>query len=178
MEKLNAAAKEFEKYQKFLSENGLYDYQDMIAWVVKAFKENENMLAEYQERFLYILIDEYQDTNGSQKEIIDLLTDFWDEPNLFIVGDDDQSIFRFQGANLRNIMSFHKKHPHAEKIVITKNYRSSQHILNLAKSLIEENSEKAYERNPSLEKERLRMRTRDSQLRHSSTTPRRTRKRE
>lgn len=152
MEKLKAGAKEFEKYQAFLAETGRYDYQDMIAWVVKAFSENENMLAEYQERFLYILVDEYQDTNGAQNEIINLLTNFWDNPNIFIVGDDDQSIFRFQGANLRNIMDFYGRHKDAEKIMITKNYRSSQNILNSAKSLIEGNSERLINEIPGLEK--------------------------
>ena len=153
MEKLKAAAGEFPRYQEFLKATNCYDYQDMISWLVKAFQENENMLATYQERFLYILVDEYQDTNGSQNEIINLLTNFWDNPNIFIVGDDDQSIFRFQGANLRNIMSFYERHKASvEKIMITKNYRSSQKILNTAASLIEKNSERLINEIPELEK--------------------------
>lgn len=157
IEKLKAGAKEFDNYQKFLNEKhgmykGRYDYQDMIAWVVRAFKENENILATYQERFLYILVDEYQDTNGAQNEVINLLTNFWDNPNIFIVGDDDQSIYRFQGANLRNIMSFYHANPNSEKVMITKNYRSSQNILNSAMSLIEGNSERLINEIPGLEK--------------------------
>ncbi|MDP4008255.1 MAG: ATP-dependent DNA helicase [Candidatus Peregrinibacteria bacterium] len=152
IEKLKAGAKEFDNYQKFLNDKERYDYQDMIAWIVKAFKEDENMLATYQERFLYILVDEYQDTNGAQNEIINLLTNFWDSPNIFIVGDDDQSIYRFQGANLRNIMSFYHTHPTSEKVMITQNYRSSQNILNSAMSLIEGNNERLINEIPGLEK--------------------------
>ncbi len=153
MDQLRVAVKEFPKYKKNLEDSERYDYQDMILWVIKAFKENENILARYQEQFLYILVDEYQDTNGSQNEVLNLLINYWEEPNIFIVGDDDQSIFRFQGANLRNIMSFYHKYQNSVKtIVITKNYRSSQSILDTAQVLIERNSERLVSEIPNLEK--------------------------
>ena len=143
MEILLAAAQEFPQYQKMLKKTGKYDYQDMIAWVTIAFSQKEEILAKYQEQFLYILVDEYQDTNGLQNQLIDLLTNYWQDPNIFIVGDDDQSIFRFQGANLRNIMYFYKKYENTVKtIVLSKNYRSSSSILKTAESCIENNKER------------------------------------
>jgi len=154
MEILLAAVREFPKYTKMLKDTGRYDYEDMILWVLKAFQENQEILARYQEQYLYILVDEFQDTNGSQNEILNLLSSFWENPNIFVVGDDDQSIFRFQGANLRNIMSFYKKHEDSiEKVVVSKNYRSSQKVLDLAKDLIEENKERLISEIPGLEKD-------------------------
>ena len=145
MDMISAWSELFDKYQKYLEENNSFDYQDMILWVIKAFKDKKNpdILAKYQEKYQYILVDEFQDTNWSQNEIVSLLTDFWDEPNIFVVWDDDQSIFRFQGANLRNIMDFYLKHKNSVKnIVLEKNYRSSQEILDVAKSSIEFNTER------------------------------------
>ena len=78
----------------------------MINWVIEAFESNENLLRRYQEQFQYILVDEYQDTSGSQNKIVELLINFWDKPNVFVVGDDDQSIYRFQGANVENMLAF------------------------------------------------------------------------
>ena len=78
----------------------------MINWVIKAFEENKNLLANYQEKFQYILVDEYQDTSGTQNKIVELLVSYWENPNVFVVGDDDQSIYRFQGANVENMETF------------------------------------------------------------------------
>ena len=142
MAKLIAWAKLFEQYQKLLKESNSFDYQDMILWVIKAFKSNPEILAKYQEQFLYTLVDEFQDTNGSQKEILDLLNWFWESPNIFVVWDDDQSIFRFQGANLKNILSFYKDYNDVKTVVLKRNYRSSQKVLDLAKSSIEFNLER------------------------------------
>ncbi len=83
-----------------------YDYDDMINWVIRAFQENEQLLRRYQEKFQYILVDEFQDTSGTQNKLVNLLINFWDKPNIFVVGDEDQSIFRFQGANIYNIEEF------------------------------------------------------------------------
>jgi len=153
MDILLAAVREFPQYTKMLKDSGRYDYEDMILWVLKAFQENQEILARYQEQYLYMLVDEFQDTNGSQNEILNLLSSFWDNPNIFVVGDDDQSIFRFQGANLRNIMNFYEKYKKSiEKVVVSKNYRSSQKILDLAKDLIEENKERLISEIPGLEK--------------------------
>ena len=106
MEKLRAAVNEFDRFQDFMRKKNRYDFDDMINWVIKAFEENKNLLSAYQERFLYILVDEYQDTSGTQNKLVELLINYWETPNIFVVGDDDQSIFRFQGANLENMLSF------------------------------------------------------------------------
>ncbi|MGB4958639.1 MAG: ATP-dependent DNA helicase [Saprospiraceae bacterium] len=129
-----------------------FDFQDMILWVIEKFKTNPDLLAKYQERYQYILVDEYQDTNGSQNELLFLLIDFWDNPNVFIVGDDDQSIFRFQGANMNSIIHFKEKY-HPLEIVLTENYRSSQKILDRAKILIEYNQERLVNKYPYLIKD-------------------------
>lgn len=142
MNELSAAVASFTTYEKLMEKAGRYDYHDMIIWVLNQFKSNENLLRRYQEKFLYLLVDEYQDTNGSQNEILLELLNYWDEPNVFIVGDDDQSIYRFQGANLDNLLGFTAHFPTASKIVLTENYRSSQVILDASKMLIEQNSER------------------------------------
>src|SRR6185369_12389618 len=97
MEKLRAAVNEFDRFQKFMRSRNRYDFDDMINWVIKAFEENPALLSRYQEQFLYILVDEYQDTSGTQNRLVQLLINYWEQPNVFVVGDDDQSIYRFQG---------------------------------------------------------------------------------
>lgn len=153
MEKLCAAVNEFDNFQKLMRQNNLYDFDDMISWVIKVFKENKNVLAGYQEKFQYILVDEYQDTSGTQNEIVKLLIDFWDSPNIFVVGDDDQSIFRFQGANVENMASFANSYEDLLKIVLTNNYRSTKPILDVSKSLIDNNQERLIHKFPGLTKE-------------------------
>ena len=143
LEKLRAAAKEFPAYRKLMQQMNRYDYDDMILWVLEAFKKDEYLLLNYQERFQYVLVDEYQDTSGSQNELIQLLISYWDTPNIFVVGDDDQSIFRFQGANVQNIEAYHATYAHQlYQVMLTDNYRSSQHILDTARVLIEQNKER------------------------------------
>ncbi len=135
--KLIAAAKEFKNYEKLKTGAGLFDYQDMIIYVLNAFEKHEWLLAKYQEKFQYFLVDEYQDTNGSQNKILEFLYTYWDNPNVFVVGDDDQSIFKFQGANLENMVNFYKntiakqdiKEQKQRIIVLKENYRSTQQIL-------------------------------------------------
>ncbi len=153
MEKLCAAVNEFTHFQNLMKQNNLYDFDDMINWVISVFKENKNVLADYQERFQYILVDEYQDTSGTQNEIVKLLIDFWDEPNVFVVGDDDQSIYRFQGANVENMENFAKSYEGLLKIVLTNNYRSTKPILDVSKSLIDRNAERLIHKFPGLTKE-------------------------
>ena len=140
---LIAAAAELKNYDAILEKLERYDYNDMILWVIRAFKENDELLAKYQERYQFMLVDEYQDTNGAQNELLFLLADnpVDDKPNVFIVGDDDQSIFRFQGANMNNIIDFADKYNPIE-IVLENNYRSDQRILDVAKRLIENNEER------------------------------------
>src|SRR5690606_232394 len=103
MERTRAAAFLFPLYQEKMAQRGWYDFNDMILWVLKAFKEHPELLHIQQERFQFILVDEFQDTSGAQNELLNLLAAYWEGPNLFIVGDDDQSIFEFQGARLKNI---------------------------------------------------------------------------
>ncbi|MGB1217192.1 MAG: ATP-dependent helicase, partial [Saprospiraceae bacterium] len=143
MAKLRAGAKLFPVYVKRMQERGRYDYEDMILWVLQEFKANEALLRRYQEQYLYFLVDEYQDTNGSQNEIIQQLIDFWENPNIFVVGDDDQAIYEFQGARLKNIMDFYQSHaPDIELVMLKENYRSSQNILDASKSVIDNNDER------------------------------------
>ena len=106
MDKLKAAILEFENFQTLMKRANRYDFDDMINWVINAFEQNENLLRRYQEQYQYILVDEYQDTSGTQNKLVELLISFWDVPNVFVVGDDDQSIFRFQGANVENMEHF------------------------------------------------------------------------
>jgi DNA helicase-2/ATP-dependent DNA helicase PcrA len=153
MKKLCAAANEFNNFQELMKQRGLYDFDDMINWVINVFKENKNVLANYQEKFQYILVDEYQDTSGTQNEIVQLLISFWDDPNVFVVGDDDQSIFRFQGANIENMESFANSYTNLLKIVLCDNYRSTKPILDISKSLIDKNEERLIHKFSGLSKE-------------------------
>jgi DNA helicase-2/ATP-dependent DNA helicase PcrA len=140
---LKYAVKEFNNYQQIMRDANRYDFDDMIIWILKAFQADENFLLSYQERYQYFLIDEYQDTSGSQNELIRLLIDFWEKPNVFVVGDDDQSIFRFQGANVENIEQYCQWFPqNLAKIMLQNNYRSTQSILDLSKNLIDFNTER------------------------------------
>ena len=128
-------------YQQKLREMGRYDYEDMISFAVHAFEQDEILLRSYQERLQYILVDEYQDTNAAQNAVLELLASYWGkQANVFVVGDSDQSLYRFQGASLENSVAFVKKYPSALFITLTKNYRSTQTILDAAADLIAKNS--------------------------------------
>jgi DNA helicase-2/ATP-dependent DNA helicase PcrA len=153
MERLRAAVNEFNNFQSLMKQKNLYDFDDMINWVISVFKENKNLLADYQEKFQFILVDEYQDTSGTQNEIVKLLIDFWDNPNVFVVGDDDQSIYRFQGANVENMENFAKSYEQLLKIVLINNYRSTKPILDVSKSLIDRNEERLIHKFSGLSKE-------------------------
>lgn len=143
MEKLRAAVNEFDRFQELMRQKNRYDFDDMINWVIRAFTEEKNLLARYQEQFQYILVDEYQDTSGTQNRLIELLIHYWDQPNVFVVGDDDQSIYRFQGANLENMLDFAQQYQQSLlTVVLTNNYRSTQPILDAAKILIDRNTER------------------------------------
>lgn len=132
----------YDQYQKILRENLRYDFDDMIALVVEAFGNNEELLLDYQENLHYFLVDEYQDTNTAQNKIVDLLASYWREekPNIFVVGDPNQSIYRFQGASVENALSFSDKYPMASVITLTQGYRCPQNIYDAAHSLISENN--------------------------------------
>ena len=127
----------YKKYQVELVRLGRFDYEDMINWVVEAFETDEEFLLTYQEKFHYLLVDEYQDTNSAQNRLIFALAGFWGEnANIFVVGDPAQSIFRFQGASQENTQQFEKTFPNTIKITLDQNYRSTPIILSLAAALI------------------------------------------
>ncbi len=150
---LKAAADLFPIYLSKMEKRGRYEFEDMILWVLEKFNEDENLLRTYQEQYLYFLVDEYQDTNGAQNEILQQLINYWEKPNIFVVGDDDQSIFEFQGARLRNIMDFYYSHkPHIRLVMLKDNYRSSQNILDASKAVIDINQERVISNIEGLDK--------------------------
>ena len=128
----------YKKYQKWLKKKGMIDFEDQVSLVVELFKHRPSILKEFQGKFKYILVDEFQDTNYIQFELLKLLAG--SRRNITVVGDDDQSIFRFRGASLSNILNFRKMYPDAKKVVINRNYRSTQDILNAAYRLIQHNN--------------------------------------
>ncbi len=135
-----AAIALYEPFQALLREAGRFDYDDMIQWVIKMFETNQQILQNYWERYQYILVDEYQDTNGAQNKLIELLCSYSSDPNLFVVGDDDQSIFKFQGANAENMRMLEKLYGNAlQEVTLSDNYRSQQNILDSAEKLISTN---------------------------------------
>lgn len=154
MSKLAAAVMEFDKFQDMMRKRNRYDFDDMINWVIRAFEENKQLLLNYQERYQYILVDEYQDTSGTQNHLVRLLINYWEQPNIFVVGDDDQSIYRFQGANVENMEKFCCDYAaDLFKVVLTNNYRSTQPILDISKSLISRNEERLIRKMQGLSKE-------------------------
>lgn len=154
MEMLRAAAGLFLRYEERKLQLGTYDYEDMILWVIDAFRRNELLLRKYQERYQYVLVDEFQDTNGSQNELLQLLTGYWEVPNLFCVGDDDQGIYEFQGARIKNINDFIHRYGDALTIVVLReNYRSTQSILDTAARVIANNTQRLSSTDARLEKQ-------------------------
>lgn len=125
----------YDAYEAALTERRLYDYEDMILEALREMQENEPLLRRLQEQHQYILADEHQDANGAQNAILELLSNFHDAPNLFIVGDEKQAIFRFQGASLENFNYFKEIYSDAKLITLEHNYRSGQRILDTAHSL-------------------------------------------
>lgn len=168
MEKLRAAVKEFDRFQEMMRKRNRYDFDDMINWVIRAFETNSSLLSRYQEQFQYILVDEYQDTSGTQNRLVELLISFWDAPNVFVVGDDDQSIYRFQGANVANMLSFAQQYQKdLLTVVLTQNYRSTQPILDASKTIIDKNNERLVKQMPGLSKELQSANTKINQLTHT-----------
>lgn len=127
----------YKAYQTYLQENNAIDFDDMIAFTVKLFSLYPEVLGRYQEQFKYILIDEFQDTNTAQFTLIKLLAGRYQ--NLCVVGDFDQNIYSWRGANIQNILNFEKDYPTAETILLEQNYRSTQMILDAANGLIVHN---------------------------------------
>lgn len=133
-------ARAYAFYSQKLHQSSLYDYEDMIMMAVRELEKSPALLRKYQEIYQYILVDEYQDTNSSQNRAVDLLGNFFEAPNVFVVGDDDQSIYRFQGASIENIINFYRQYA-AELNLVTliRNYRSQQTILDAAGQVVAHN---------------------------------------
>jgi DNA helicase-2/ATP-dependent DNA helicase PcrA len=143
MDKLRAGVRLYDRFQQLMRQHKRYDYDDMILWVLEGFRKYPGLLRFYQERYLYFLVDEYQDTNGAQNAVLHQLISYWDQPNVFIVGDDDQSIYEFQGARLKNITDFFNRfRSDLEVVVLKENYRSTQNILDDARELIDRNEKR------------------------------------
>ena len=128
------------EYQRVLRNNNSVDFDDLLTLPVEIFLHNHDILEKYQDRFKYILVDEYQDTNQVQYKFCRLLA--WKYQNIFIVGDPDQSIYMFRGANFRNILNFEKDYQNAKVIPLEENYRSTKYILDAANSVIKHNKER------------------------------------
>ncbi len=120
----------YEKYEELRSTRRLYDFEDMIIEAIKALERDSDFLLTLQEKYQYLLADEHQDANNSQNRLLNLLASYHDNPNIFVVGDPDQAIYRFQGASVANFLSFKAEYPNAEVITLRDNYRSAQEILN------------------------------------------------
>ncbi len=134
----NKIADVYERYEKRLRENNALDFDDLIFKTVELFKNNSDVLEFYQNKFKYIMVDEYQDTNGAQYELVKLLAKKY--KNICVVGDDDQCIYQWRGADIENILSFEKDYPSAKVIKLEQNYRSKGNILNAANTVIVNNS--------------------------------------
>ncbi len=156
LDKLFATADIYEEYQKELQRLGLFDFNDMIIYVRDRLLNNHTLRAEIEETYQYILIDEFQDTNLAQIKLVESITNnevLEGRANVFAVGDDDQSIFKFQGAELNNIFNFQNMYREVKFIVLTENYRSTQKVLDFAKALIEKADQRLVNHNKSLIKE-------------------------
>ena len=152
----------YKLYLEYLNKNSLYDFSDMINFVVDRFRKDEDLKLQIAEKYQFLMLDEYQDTNNPQNEIMDLIMSVsspqpspegeGDNCNIMVVWDDDQSIYRFQGANIENMLDFSNTYPDTKFIVLENNYRSSQSILDLSLNLIEKNSERLINRLDFLDK--------------------------
>jgi len=134
-------AKIYPRYQEILRNNNSLDFDDLLMLTVKLFKNNKDVLKKYQNKFKYVMVDEYQDTNAAQYQLIKMLV--VKHKNIFVVGDDWQSIYSWRGANYRNILNFHKDYPKAKTIKLEENYRSTQNILNASAAIIANNKNRS-----------------------------------
>jgi len=149
-EKQVELARIYEKYQQLLIKSGLVDFGDLITLALTLFRKNPDILAEFRKRYRYILVDEFQDTNAAQFEMLRLLAG--ENGNLTVVGDDDQSIYKFRGAAISNILQFTRYYPSTKITVLNENYRSTQTILDAAYRLIQHNNPERLEVKKNLNK--------------------------
>ena len=155
-EKIKALADIYEKYAARMHEEGYYDYNDMILDTIEMLEKKTGVRLDLQERYQYILVDEFQDTNDAQMRLLRLLTDHpvnEGRPNVMVVGDDDQAIYKFQGAEITNITSFKESYKNPTIIVLKENYRSTQEILDSARHIIQKGTNQLEKILPEIKKE-------------------------
>ena len=138
--KYKQIAQAYELYQKRLMDSNILDFDDIIMKTVQLFMKHNDVLAYYQNKFKYVSVDEYQDTNKAQFVLVSLISGFY--KNIMVVGDDDQSIYKFRGATIENILKFDEEYPDASVVKLEQNYRSTSNILNAANSVIKNNIHK------------------------------------
>lgn len=152
--KLKELSSIFEAYNSYLRKKELYDFNDMINFVLLKFSEDEELRQFYAEQYQFIMLDEFQDTNNAQNEIIDLILSVSEEkPNIMVVWDDDQSIYRFQWANIENMLNFSTHYENTKIVTLKNNYRSQQNILDLSADFIDNNEERLSKKVASINKE-------------------------
>jgi len=132
----------YQRYQKLLMQSNALDFDDLLLWTVRLLIEHDSVRQKYAQQFEHVLVDEFQDTNRAQYQLLRLLTSF--HQNLFVVGDEDQSIYRWRGADYHNIIRFEKDYPNANKILLEDNYRSTQNILDAAQAIIRKNKNRTH----------------------------------
>ena len=158
IEKYLELAKAFKTYEELKVKEGIMDFGDLISNTLKLFKTRSNVLKEYQKKFKHILVDEFQDTNYAQYALLKVLAPSRKKPNLTVVGDDSQSIYKFRGAAVSNILQFMEEYKGAKQVILTKNYRSTQMILNHAYQLIKHNDPDTLEVKLGISKDLKKMR--------------------
>src|SRR5665213_1662438 len=149
-------ADDYSDYLEQMHERGFYDYADMLVEVITQLEQHPEILADLQEHFNYVLIDEFQDTTPAQLRLAHLVADHHSldgQPNLMVVGDDDQAIYKFSGAELNNMLGFKRRYPDAKRIILVKNYRSTQAVLDTAKQVIEQAENRLVKQDASLSKD-------------------------
>ncbi len=157
-------AKAYKTYQNILLENEVLDFGDLINYSVSLFKKRKNILTAYRDKFKYILVDEFQDTNRAQYDLMKILAA--PENNLTVVSDDDQSIYKFRGASFGNIIQFTKDYSESKKMVLIKNYRSRQNILDLSHKLIQENNPNRLEAREEIDKKLIAAKEGKAEIKH------------
>ena len=153
--KLVAAASIYEQYLSELERQGLFDYDDMILRAIRGLQSHAELRYTLQERYLYLLLDEFQDTNEAQARLVELLTDspvHEDRPNVLAVGDDDQAIYAFQGANYSHMLSFYKRYKDVAVVPLTQNYRSHADILELSGAIAGQIETRLHQHFPAIDK--------------------------
>lgn len=138
IEKLNSLVFVYKRYCEEIKKRGYYTFSDIILEVVSELEKNEDLRRDVQEKYLYIQVDEFQDTNGAQMKLLNLITSDTPEnkPNICVVGDDDQAIYQFQGADISNILDFQRRYREVKTVVLSKNYRSNQKIIDEARDVV------------------------------------------